>query len=124
MSFAAPPNYDDPADADADNVYRVDVHASEGSATGFLAVSVIVTDLNEPPDVFGPVGVGVEEGSGTLVGAYTYDDFRAQSKTSAAFGTSVRSGRRSATMFGRRPRVAPARSPLSRRGERASRRVE
>ena len=74
LSFVAPPDYDDPADADAGNVYRVDVHASDGSATGFLAVSVTVTDLNEPPDVFGPVGVGVEEGSGTLVGAYTYDD--------------------------------------------------
>ena len=74
LSFVAPPDYDDPADADAGNVYRVDVHASDGSATGFLAVSVTVTDLNEPPDVFGPVGAGVEEGSGTLVGAYTYDD--------------------------------------------------
>ena len=48
LSFVAPPDYDDPADADAGNVYRVDVHASDGSATGFLAVSVTVTDLNEP----------------------------------------------------------------------------
>ena len=74
LSFVAPPDYDNPADDDTDNVYRVDVHASDGSATGFLTVSVTVTDLNEPPDVFGPVGVGVEEGTGTFVGAYTYDD--------------------------------------------------
>ena len=74
LSFVAPPDYEDPADADADNVYQVAVHASDGSASGFLGVSVTVTDLNEPPDVFGPVGVGFEEGSGTLVGAYTYDD--------------------------------------------------
>ena len=74
LSFVAPPDYDDPTDDDADNVYRVDVRASDGSATGFLAVSVTVTDLNEPPDVFGPVGIGIEEGSDTLVGAYTYDD--------------------------------------------------
>ncbi len=74
LSFVAPPDYDDPADDDADNVYRLDVQASDGSATGFLAVSVTVTDLNEPPDVFGPVGIGIEEGSDTLVGAYTYDD--------------------------------------------------
>ena len=74
LSFVAPPDYEDPADAHADNVYQVSVQASDGSATGFLAVSVTVTDLNEPPDVFGPVGVGVEEGSGTWVGAYTHDD--------------------------------------------------
>ena len=74
LSFVAPPDHEDPADADADNVYQVGVHASDGSASGFLRVSVTVTDLNEPPDVFGPVGVGVEEDSGTLVGAYTYDD--------------------------------------------------
>ncbi len=74
LSFVAPPDYEHPADDDADNVYQVGIHGSDGSAAGFLAVSVTVTDLNEPPDVFGPVGVRVEEGSGTLVGAYTYDD--------------------------------------------------
>ena len=71
LSFAAAPDYEHPADADADNVYQVGVHASDGSSTGSRAVSVTVTDLNEPPDVFGPVGVGVEESSGTSVGAYS-----------------------------------------------------
>ena len=74
LFFAEPPDYEHPADAGGDNVYEVSVHADDGSATGFLAVSVTVTDLNEPPDVLGPVRVGVEEGSGTLVGAYTHDD--------------------------------------------------
>ena len=74
LSFAEPPDYEHPADAGGDNVYEVGVHADDGSSTGFLAVSVTVTDLNEPPDVLGPVRVGVEEGSGTLVGAYTHDD--------------------------------------------------
>ena len=74
LSFVVPPDYEDPADDDADNVYQVGIHASDGSAAGFLRVSVTVTDLNEPPAVFGPVGVRVEEGSDTLVGAYTYDD--------------------------------------------------
>ena len=74
LSFVAPPDYEHPADANADNVYQVGVRASDGTAAGFLAVSVTIADLNEPPDVFGPVGVRVEEGSGTLVGTYTYDD--------------------------------------------------
>ena len=74
LFFAEPPDYEHPADADGDNVYEVGVHADDGSSTGVLAVSVTVTDLNEPPDVLGPVRVGVEEGSGTLVGAYAYDD--------------------------------------------------
>jgi len=74
LSFIAPPDYEHPTDDNADNVYHVGVRASDGSAAGFLAVSVTVSDLNEPPDVYGPVGVRVEEGSGTLVGTYTYDD--------------------------------------------------
>ena len=74
LSFVAPPDYDHPADENADNVYRVGVRASDGSAAGFLAVSVTVTDVNEPPDVYGPVAVRVEEGSATFVGTYSYDD--------------------------------------------------
>ena len=74
LSFVAPPDYEHPADANADNVYRMGVHAAGGTAAGFLAVSVTVRNLNEPPDVFGPVSVRLEAGSGTLVGAYTYDD--------------------------------------------------
>ena len=74
LSFVAPPDYEHSADDNADNVYQVGVHASDGSGAGFLAVSVTVNDVNEPPDVLGPVVVRLEEGSGTLVGAYTYDD--------------------------------------------------
>ncbi|MDE2695370.1 MAG: cadherin-like beta sandwich domain-containing protein [Chloroflexota bacterium] len=74
LSFASPPDYEHPADDNADNVYQVGVRASHGLAAGFLDVSVTIVDVNEPPDVFGPVGVRVEEGSGTFVGTYTYDD--------------------------------------------------
>ena len=74
LSFVAPPDYEHPADDNADNVYHVGVRASDGTAAGSLAVSVTVTDVNEPPDVFGPVGVRIAEGAGRFVGTYTYDD--------------------------------------------------
>ncbi|MCY4616437.1 MAG: cadherin-like beta sandwich domain-containing protein [Chloroflexi bacterium] len=74
LSFVAPPDYEHPADDNADNVYHVGVRASDGTAAGFLAVTVPVTDVNEPPDVFGPVGVRIAEGAGRFVGTYTYDD--------------------------------------------------
>jgi len=74
LSFGAPPDYEHPADDNADNVYEVDVVVSDGTAAGFIPVSVTVTDVNEPPDVYGPVGVRLEEGAGTFVGSYTYDD--------------------------------------------------
>ena len=74
LAFVAPPDYEHPGDDNADNVYEVDIVASDGVAAGYLPVRVTVTDLNEPPDVFGPVGVRLEEGAGTFVGTYTYDD--------------------------------------------------
>lgn len=87
LSFVSPPDYEHPADDNADNVYQVGVHASDGSAAGFLAISVTVTDLNEPPAVFGPIVARVEEGSGTFVAAYTYDDPEADAATWSLTGS-------------------------------------
>ena len=44
LTFNAPPDYEDPADADMDNVYLVTVEASDGTVTGALEVTVTVTD--------------------------------------------------------------------------------
>ena len=49
LSFASPPNYEDPADANDDNEYKVTVEASDGSDTVTLDVTVTVVDVNEPP---------------------------------------------------------------------------
>ena len=49
LTFAAPPDYEDPADADTDNEYLVTIEASDGNNTGTLEVTVTVTDENEPP---------------------------------------------------------------------------
>ena len=47
LSFANPPDYEQPADSGRDNVYEVTIQASDGRETGTLDVTVTVTDHNE-----------------------------------------------------------------------------
>ena len=47
LSFVATPDYEQPSDADRDNVYMVTIHASSGSSTGFLPVAIVVRDQAE-----------------------------------------------------------------------------
>ena len=54
LTFSEPPDYEDPADRDTDNVYRVTVVASDGANRGTLDVTVTVTEQNEGPVVSGP----------------------------------------------------------------------
>ena len=50
LSFSNAPDYENPEDADGDNVYSVMVHADDGEATGALfGVVINVTDVLEPP---------------------------------------------------------------------------
>ena len=50
LSFAIPTDYENPADHDGDNIYRVMVQASDGTATGMLPVAVTVTNSNDAPE--------------------------------------------------------------------------
>lgn len=47
LSFAAAPNFEAPTDADANNVYQVQLSASDGSLSSTLALAVTVTDSRE-----------------------------------------------------------------------------
>lgn len=47
LSFVASPNYDLPTDADSNNVYQVEIGASDGKASTVLALSVTVTNSKE-----------------------------------------------------------------------------
>ncbi len=51
LSFRAAPNYEAPADANRDRVYQVAVVASDGALSASLAVSVRVTNVEEPGTV-------------------------------------------------------------------------
>ena len=47
LTFLAPPNFELPADADADNVYQVQLAASDASLSSTLNLAVTVTDSRE-----------------------------------------------------------------------------
>jgi hypothetical protein len=49
LSFVSAPNFEDPADADANNIYDVIVTASDGALSGSQAVAVAVGNVNEAP---------------------------------------------------------------------------
>ena len=48
LRFSTSPDYESPADANTDNVYRVTIQASDGTSTGTLDVTVTVTNVDEP----------------------------------------------------------------------------
>ena len=47
LTFGSPPDHENPADADPDNVYEVTVKASDGTNEDTLDVTVTVTDVDE-----------------------------------------------------------------------------
>ena len=51
LTFNTPPDYEDPADADTNNIYLVTVEASDGTVTGALEVTVTVTDEIETSEL-------------------------------------------------------------------------
>ena len=75
LSFAAIPDYEDPADSGGNNVYNITVRARDSDGEiGVLPVTVTVTPVNEAPKVMGPEAVTKAENSGRSVGRYTATD--------------------------------------------------
>ena len=66
LTFKTPPGYENPADSNGDNVYRVTIHASNGTSTGaLLDVAINITDTEDPnspatgqPSISGTAQVG------------------------------------------------------------------
>ena len=48
LTFISPPNFERPGDLNTDNVYHITVEASDGTDTGSLAVTITVTNEDEP----------------------------------------------------------------------------
>lgn len=65
LSFASSPNYEAATDADTDNQYRVTINASDGTNTGTLQVTVIVTNVRHDTDEL-PVITGTLQAGQTL----------------------------------------------------------
>ena len=51
LSFNASPDFEGPTDADTDNEYEVTIHASDGSLTDTIEVTINVVNVDEPGSV-------------------------------------------------------------------------
>ena len=69
LTFRSPPDYEQPADSDSDNVYEIAVVASDGSNRGELPVTVTVTEINEGPELSGTGTYTIPETQDNLVNA-------------------------------------------------------
>lgn len=72
LSFLAPPDYESPADADGNNVYRVIVRVSDGHLASERNLRVIVNPVDEGPTLGGAATVSIVENTTavtTLTGA-------------------------------------------------------
>ncbi len=58
LSFQAPPDFEAPTDAGADNIYNVTVQVSDGSLTATRAIAVTVTPVSESAPVITSNGGG------------------------------------------------------------------
>ena len=74
LTFSQKPDYEYPTDSGRKNEYKVTVQASDGRRTGTLAVTVTVTDVDEPPVISGLGSVRYEENATTAVGDYSASD--------------------------------------------------
>ena len=61
VSFATPPDFEAPGDADSDNVYDIIITATDGANETEQAVAITVTDENDPPVFTSPATAAVAE---------------------------------------------------------------
>ena len=57
LTFRTPPDYDNPADADEDNIYLLTIGVTDGDLPGSINVEVTVTNVNEPPVIRGDAAI-------------------------------------------------------------------
>ena len=77
LTFSSSPNYEDPADSGTNNTYNVTLVATDDgdpSKTTELAVTVVVTDVNEQPVIHGSPPGSYPENSTSAVATFTASD--------------------------------------------------
>ncbi len=87
LSFNMPPDFEDPRDANKDNVYEVTVTASDGNLSTALDVEVTVTDVNEAASITGPASVNYAENGTASVATYSATDPESDGITWGVAGT-------------------------------------
>ena len=87
LKFRVPPDFDNPADRNRDNVYDISMTAYTGKwDMTYFNVSVTVTDGNDDGVVMGPSSVNYPEGTETPVATYTISDTTQQTISWAVTG--------------------------------------
>ena len=71
LNFRSSPNFENPTDADMDNTYMVTVKAEAGGEMGEVAVTVMVTNMDELEMVSGEASVSYAENDEDAVATYT-----------------------------------------------------
>jgi hypothetical protein len=74
LTFIAPPDFEAPADANADNVYEVIVRASDGALFDDQTLAVNVTAVNDPPGIAAPGTLGVTEDVASAIDGIVFTD--------------------------------------------------
>ena len=74
LDFREAPDHEHPRDANEDNEYHVNVTAFDGALDDSLAVTITVTDVNEPPTLTGRSIIPVDEHGDGFVTSYQADD--------------------------------------------------
>ena len=74
LDFREAPDHEHPRDADGNNEYHVTVTASDGALDDSLAVTITVSDVNEPPTLTGRSSIPVDEHGDGFVTSYHADD--------------------------------------------------
>ena len=63
LTFKAAPNFENPTDVGANNIYDVVVRVSDGTLTDTQALAVTITDVNEAPTITSGAAVNVTTGN-------------------------------------------------------------
>ena len=67
ISFTTVPDYENPADADANNVYALTLAVSDITHTTSQALSITVTNIDEPPSITSTASVSILENTTTTI---------------------------------------------------------
>ncbi|HEX7151336.1 MAG TPA: cadherin domain-containing protein [Thermoanaerobaculia bacterium] len=73
LSFNAPPDFENPSDADSNNQYLVQVTATDGTTPVNQTITVTVTDVNEAPEFTSADNPSVVEGNTAVTTVTTTD---------------------------------------------------
>ena len=92
LTFRNPPDYEQPADSNSDNIYEITVVASDGFNEGVLNVTITVTAVNEGPEISGQDAVTVSENHDAVLATYVGRDPENPAAEITHWSTSGRDG--------------------------------